>query len=292
MPNYIGDEINNPILNFIQAQINPSSGASLEIPHLRDAYKLWNAGKQQVVSSLLPTPEAQTWFGHSLFTTNVKMYSAYLKLFEISHIFSPDPMIPRVPTPNNVTYEAPAQQYPEPLKQIKRYDVIDGFFSDLMGALDMMSVGMAYLYDFDRIVTCLGLKGDFTPDRMDIGKTLQFVRKVQNATPNPACNIPTNFIQLMQQKNLHQWNSTTQKTGCQWYDNLSLQRNYNTHVGFPMFYVENGEWKLSADPRGAAPDANLTDRVPLLCQDIFDNTHRFLGEVYEAVWKDFGHLLP
>jgi hypothetical protein len=290
------DEVkDNPILKYIRAQQYSGPGTNLEIPNLQNAYKLWCVGKQGH-RSILTSSEAQTWFGHSLFTANVRQYLAYEKLIHIIHYCSSDkPTIPQYPSPNiqAATYEAPVKHLSGDSLQLERYDVISAFFSDLVSALDVMGVGLAYLYDFAGIITCLGLQGDFTVDRMDFGKILSFVRKVsQNAGSNQTCNIPTNFIQLMQQENLHQWNGTTKTTGCQWYDDLSLQRNYHSHVGFPLLYVENGEWKLSADPRGPTPDAVLTDELPSFCQDIFDNVHRFMGEVYGAVWADFSSKLP
>ena len=93
-----------------------------------------------------------------------------------------------------------------------------------------------------------------------------------------------NLIDVFLNERLLVQGTTKGTTGCDWYNDLKCQRDYFTHVGFPMFYMNSsGEWRVPIEPRSQAPTSNLADTVPSFCSDIFDNVHRFMGLVYAAV---------
>lgn len=263
-----GDEQNNPILEFIRNQ-------HVELPNLQRVYQLWNAAKLGEVPTLA-SEEARQWFGHSLFTANVKMYISHDSLCEISRLFSADPQRPTVPGPQFASYQPDSVPYDEPELQIERYSSLSALYWHLSGALDVMTMGMAFLFDFQRV------DRRYKPLRMDFGQGLQLLQKVEETESKLE-----KLVEVFTSERLLPWNGSSNRTGCEWYEDLRAQRNYDAHVGFPMLYMDDGQWRVPVDARGPEPASNLTGPVPDFCQRLFDNTHRFIGYVFGCAWDSF-----
>ncbi len=292
---YQGNEQNNPILEFIRSRYFGSPpNRSLELPNLQNAYQLRNAAKLGGVP-FLPSKEAQEWFGHSLFTANLKIYMGHKLLSDIGYLFSPDPQRPVIPAPQFATYEAPNVPYSEPEKQIERCSAYSAFLWHLLGALDVMTVGLAFLYDFEqkRTAFCPSFKkkDGIDPLKIDFSTSILLLRAVDGVAPISGQTKPQNLIAVFKKEGLLICDPAPNKmTGCNWYEDLRNQRNYYTHKGFPVLYMVNGEWHIPIDVQSTTPTANLTE-VSLFCHDLFDDVHRFIGEVYGCAWADFGQYL-
>ncbi len=254
----------NPILEFIRSQ-------DLEVPNLQRVYQLWDAAKSGTVP-FLSSSGACEWFGHSLFTANVKVYLGQEELRKMLNLFSSDPKYPVVPLPQSAIYGiAPSTAYSESGKQIDRYSCLSTFFGHLFGALDVMTVGLAYLYDFKQI----------DPLKIDFPKLL---RKVKEASMIAGKSKPTGLIDVFKTEGLLD-------TGCTWYEDLKDQRNYFTHIGFPMLYMVEGEWRLPTDVRSATPVSDLTPSIPDFCHKLLMDVRRFIGDIYYGAWCDFSPSL-
>jgi hypothetical protein len=295
MSKYQGPEQSNPILEYIRnCPYFGSPYRTLELPNLQNVYQLWNAAKMGGVS-FLSLADAPEWFGHSLFTANVKMYTAYRLYSDISNLFSPDPRRPAMPMPLNATYQAPVPPYSDPELQIERYSSFGTFVWHLVGALDVMTMGLAFLYDFEQLRTtfCPSFRpSPIDPLKIYFSTSVKLLRRVDNAALISGQAKPQHLIDVFKKEDLLDPNPANGETSCGWYEDLKGQRHYYTHIGFPMLYMVSGEWRVPEDPRSAAPASNLTDQVPDFCHNLFDNVHRFIGEVYGCTWTDFGLQLP
>lgn len=291
MSKYQGDEQSNPILKFIHNSFYfGNSRKTLELSNLQNAYQLWNAAKLGVVS-FLSSREAQDWFGHSLFTANVKVYMSYNLLKNISNLFSPDPRRPAMPAPQFAAYQPPYIPYSDPELQIERYSSFSTFLWHLLGALDVMTVGLAFLYDFEQLrTTCCPPSfkpSPIKPLKINFHIGVSLLRQVDIVIPIG----PVNLLNVFKIEGLLDWDPATSRTKCDWYEDLRVQRHYYTHIGFPMLYMDNEGWHVPIDARSAAPASSLTDRVPNFCRNLFDNVYRFIGEVYGSAWADFSPFL-
>lgn len=279
MGKYQGDEQTNPILQYIRSK-------NLYLDHSDEAYQLWNAAKQGVPVGGLQSEDAKKWFGDSLFTTNVRMYISWDVLRKMHHFFQSYPQRPVYPSSPTVgSYEVFVEvSSPPPYESctpeeihIERYAAVMAFFSQLVGALDIMTVGLAFLYQF----------ANLDPLKIDFGQAVKFLDRLMNANNLPNQLKPARLISVFQTEGLF-----GNQPSCAWYNDVRGQRNYYTHLGFPLLYVENGEWRLPVDARAAMPQSNLTDDIPRFCERLCDGVHEFIGKVYECMWDDFRQKLP
>jgi hypothetical protein len=295
MSNYQGPEQSNPILEYIRNY--PYFGSpyrTLELPNLQNVYQLWNAAKMGAVS-FLSSADAPKWFGHSLFTTNVKMYAAYRLYSDIWNLFSPDPKRLVMPMPLDATYQAPSPPYSDAELQLERYSSFGTFLWHLAGALDVMTMGLAFLYDFEAIRTtfCPSFEPrPIAPLKIYFSTGVRLLRQVDKGAPVPGQPKPQNLIDVFKKEGLLDRDPSKGETRCEWYEDLKDQRNYYTHIGFPMLYMVSGEWRVPEAPRSEKPASNLTNQVPDFCHDLIDNVHHFIGEVYGCAWADYGSFLP
>lgn len=287
-----GEEQANPILEHIRN--TPYAGqpsGSLEPSNQSKMYQLWNAAKLQA-AVILDTPEAQEWFGHSLFTTAIKLYISHEWLATISNVFSPNPEPPLIGS-NQVqfaSYAASPSPYSDPELQIQRYSSLSTFHWNLAAALDVLMVGLDYLFKFEKLKQQFHIQrtGDIRPLRIDFATGVSFLQNLHRIVG--ADQKPQELLRVFEDEGLLAIRDPqTHSTECDWYEDLRLQRNYHTHVGFPFLYVADGQWYVARDPRQTAD--SLVE-VPTLCHRLFDNVHHFINQVYGATWAYFAILLP
>jgi hypothetical protein len=299
---YQGPEQDNRILDYIRSR-------GLELPHLMDLYKLWNAATGGHVS-FLGTSDAQLWFGHALFTIGVRMYEANQLAWDLQRLFDPHytkalamPHIPSAaysppaPGPVDVTYEAPPEpsvvtRTPDPEeRQLDRYAALSAFFANLVGALDVLSLIIACIYDLEKLEKKhLGSEEIRPPKKVYFSSVVRFLRELDRKVSVPDVS---NLIACFTKEGLLDFSTPSGRwTNCDWYEELRDQRNYYVHLGFPTLYVMNGEWFISDDPKSGTPPTSLSKPIPTKCQDLNSEVRRFIGEVLECIWNDFRSKLP
>lgn len=287
MGKYQGVEQGNIILEFIRRSPYPGHPTqSLELPNLQNVYQLWNAAKQGSVS-FLPSGEAQEWFGHSLFTANIKIYMGWVSLFDILNLFSSSPRRPVPLGSHDATYQPADEPYSDPELQIERYSSFSTFLWHLAGALDVMTMGLAFLYDFEAIRTTFGISlRRIEPLKIHFSTGISLLREVGQATSFSHPQLQ-NLINVFKDEKLLDIVAPN-KTGCHWYEDLKGQRNYYTHVAFPRLYMINGEWRIPKDIRSTSTSKPI-DPVTF-CPNLFEKVYHFIGKVYGGVWADFSPL--
>lgn len=276
---YRGPEEYNSILIYIRSQ-------GLELPNLMDVYQLWNAANAGSTTFLV-TPESRLWFGHALFTVSVKMYEAHRLTQKIQSLFQK--IAGGSPTPTTASY------WVEPKQEelwFERYSMLNSLFANLAGALDVLALMLAYIYDFQGLEHAhLGTRKIRPLKELYFSTVVNFLHDLASKTSVPADVI--NLVNLFRHEDLLSFSTSPgQWTNCVWYEDLRSQRNYLIHLGFPLLHHFNGDWFMSEDPKSATLPTSFSKPLPDQCQDLNNEVRRFIGEVLGCVWADYGSKLP
>jgi len=279
--NLKGYEQEKPLLKYLRAR-------GLNIPHLDDAYEIWNADANGFL--VFAGKSEREKFGYTLYATNLKIQSSSYFLNKVKTLFEPSLVLlePAMKEDSKFDY------------YLKRYSYLGAFYWSIFGALDSLASGITVIQNFRK-------EGKFNPDRCTFEKIKNLLHKIQMGKSKQESSVINRSNLLVDVFKKEQMFS-----GKNWYAESKKHRHFHTHA--PSLYVEalapSGEKFLPKDAvkspdqiidpirdakiKGDIALVNkltkellMAKPVHILAEELFNNCKRFIGNVYLALRKTY-----
>lgn len=275
-----GYEQEEPILKYLRAK-------GLNIPHLDDAYELWNADKNKYL--IFVGESEREKFGTSLYATNLKIQSSSYFLDKVKVLFEPKLLLsePYLREDSRFDY------------YLKRYSYLGAFFWSIFGALDSLAFEISVIKNFEK-------EGNFDPKRCNFKIMRKLLHKIHMGCSKQkpkAIKRADLVVDIFKKEQMFGSKN--------WYDENVKHRHLHTHVPFFVgVHVQNEGIFLPKDPEkrpyeiiNPIVDANKKGDVTLanklkkellmkrpvhtLTEELFNNCKKFIGNLYLALRKTY-----
>jgi hypothetical protein len=276
-----GYEQEQPVLKSLRKR-------GLNIPHLDDAYEIWNADKNGQL--IFAGNQQREEFGYSLYAANFKIQSSRDFLKKVKEWFEPKTLCMQ----RYMTEDAKTDRL------LERYTYLGGFLWSICGALDSLAWGIAVIQQVEK-------KGKrINPRECSFGKIKKLLLPQAD---------PTQKLDVKKQSSLLADVFNKEFSGRDWYLEAKYHRNLQTHAPslFDLAYRnQDGEFlpkDATESPAEIAShlqeikDANrkgdmlqenrlrkrylMSDPVHIWTEDLFNNCNRFIGDVFLALRKTY-----